>query len=386
MIMGALKFTGKVPFPHVYLHGILVDKQGHKLSKSRGNSPDPLEFIDEWGADTFRFGLLFPNPVDQGGYWDYEHIIEGSRNFITKLWNIVRLLSSLVPEGTPAPQRPAARPANLFDRWLLSRLGRLETEVDAALAGYEFTKAASALHQFIWHEYADWYVEAQKERLKGALGEEARRESAQVTLWAMDRALRMLHPIMPHVTEELWHVLPHEGEALATARWPTGSGIPDPDSEEAVGLLQEIVRGFRMLRKEAGWPESGRPEGTLSPTTGAARELLGSAEGPASVVGLAKLSSLSVKTGPGGPPGGVTTVVPGAELSLPRQGDGATRKDSLRKEQQTLEGLVSKSKARLADPAFRAKAPSAVVGEMEAKLAEMETRLQRIGELLAEGP
>lgn len=386
MLMGGLKFKGQVPFPHVYLTGILVDKQGRKLSKSLGNSPDPLEFIEKWGADSYRFALMFPNPVDVGGYWDYEHIIEGSRNFITKIWNLVRLLSTLLPPDMPPPSKPEKPPQSIFDRWLLSRLRHAQTEVEDALAHYEFTQAASALYQFVWREFADWYVEAQKERLKGASGDAARRESAKVALFAMDRALKLLHPFIPHATEELWHALPHEGGCLAESRWPQTETEEDTEAEQLIANLQEVVKEFRTLRRVAGYPEIDRPVGQFRAITHGVPKIMEIEETKKAIVTLSHLSGVDNCTGKDRiGSGGAASVTPLGELFIPTSHDRASSRENLLKEKTMLQELLRKSKARLADPSFNSKAPPSVVAEINSKVSEMEVRLKRIDDLLKEG-
>ncbi|MCL5984858.1 MAG: valine--tRNA ligase [Candidatus Thermoplasmatota archaeon] len=386
MIMSSLNFRNAVPFPDVFLTGILTDKEGRKLSKHLGNSPDPLEFIDNWGADAFRFALVFPNPVDQNGWWDYAHHLEGGRNFVTKLWNVVRFVQGALPPGLPAPKAAPREAKDLFDRWILRRLAYTEREVGSTLSNYEFTKAASVLHQFLWREVADWYLEAQKSRLKGVKGTEAQRETAEVLLYTVDRLLRLLHPFLPHVTEELWHALPHEGEFLAVSAWPEPLLLPEDGAEEEVANLQEIVRGFRALSKEGGWAESERPAAVFHPTAPLARRSLESGDVRALVQTLAKLGSLEIAGEPRGGPASVSLVIAPGALYLARKGREAGGDTALLKEKRMVEQLLEKSRARLADPTFSARAPESVRKELESKVAELEARLRSISAHLEELP
>ncbi len=383
MIMGGLHFTGKEPFRDVYLHGILVDKQGRKLSKHLGNSPDPLELIEQWGADTFRFALLFPMPVDHGGYWDHQKMMEGSRNFLTKLWNMVRFLTTVLPPGTPpASEVPAS--GDVFDRWILSALGQTLSEVDATLAQYDFTRAATVLHQFVWHEVADWYLEARKGALKGEEGADAQRTAAAVALFVMDRSLRMLQPMAPHVTEELWHALPHEGDFLARAAWPADRLPADTEAVGRIGILKDITRAARTLRKDAECPESARPILTVRPTTESARSVLASAAEHKGLLTLGRFESLQIRNETGTPEGSVAAVVPSAEIFLPRQGTTAGSRGALEREAEMLRQLLDKTRARLDDPGFRSRAPAAIVQETEAKVLELSERLRKIESHLSE--
>jgi valyl-tRNA synthetase len=393
MIMGGLHFMDREPFSDVFLTGILTDKEGRKLSKHLGNSPDPLELIEKWGADTFRFAIMFPTPVDEGGYWDHQKMMEGGRNFLTKLWNLVRFLKSTLPEGIGTPVSIPAAGDNLFDRWILSRWARTATDVEESLGSYDFTRAASALHQFVWHELADWYVEAQKDTLRGADGAEARAASAAVALFVIERTLRLLHPIVPHVTEELRESIPHPEGLLAVAEWPVGAsgkegtqhaGLPplDEAAEARMTTLQEISRSFRTLRKDGGWPESARPKGYILPTTALAGEVVGTPKERRAILTLSRLSEFEVISPGKRPEGLLAAVTPSAEVFLPKQaGEGASL-GALEREKKTVAGLLNAAKLRLEDPGFRQKAPEKVVKETEEKVRELSERLKRIEEHL----
>lgn len=382
MIMAGLQFRDAPPFRDVYLTGILTDRQGRKLSKHLGNSPDPLELIDQWGADAFRFALLFPNPVDEGGTWDPQRMMEGGRNFLTKLWNLARLVQMGLPPVSPAPSGPPALGLSspLVDRWIVSRLSATVAAVDESLRAYDMTPAASTLYNFLWHEMADWWAEAAKDRLTGREGKEAQAAAGQVGLYVLERLLRLLHPFVPHITEELWQAFPHEGSSLAVARWPEAAEVPrDPRAEEEGSALQEVVRGIRTLRADARLPSEARSPASLLARTPAASAVLASPAERAVVQRLAKLESIS-SLGPSAsaPPGAYSLVVPGWEIFLPRSGEaGATGEASvaLRKERELVANLLTKARARLADPTFRGKAPPAVVAEAEAKAQELEKRL-----------
>ncbi len=379
MIMASLTFLNEVPFPEVFLTGILTDRDGRKLSKSLGNSPDPLEFIEAWGADAFRFALLFPNPVEQSGWWDYKRHLEGARNFITKLWNVVRLVQgSLRADTVPASLDPPVA-ANLFDRWILSRLAYAERSVADGLEHHDLTRAASTLYQFVWHELADWYLEAQKERLKGLHGPEAQQQTQAVALFAVDRVLHLLHPFIPHVTEELWHAIPHTGEYLAVSTWPENPRAADLDAEEKLAVFQEVARGLRTLSHEAGWVPNDRPNAMVSPTTETARALLSSEEHRRLIATLAKVGEIQITAETGTPhPGMASLVLAPAEIYLARREGGDVTGAAMERERKMLEQLLSRSLARLEDATFREKAPAAVRAELEAKVAELRERLERM--------
>jgi valyl-tRNA synthetase len=383
MLMGGLEFLDRPPFPYVYLTGILTDRQGRKLSKHLGNSPDPLELIEKWGADAFRFALLFPNPVDEGGAWDPQRMMEGGRNFLTKVWNLARLVLSSLPEGTSAPVPPATPPRSLFDRWLLSRFSQTVDEVEGTLREFDLTRAVTMIHGFVWHEMADWWAEASKDRLAGKEGEAARQETARVGLFVLERTLRLLHPIVPHMTEELWHALPHQGEALAVARWPAPAEVArDEEAEQAIAILQEMVGGFRVLRAEAHVPQDASPRALLRPVTEGATQVLAVPEMRTTLARLAKVEGPEIVEGqPSGGKGVRPLSLPGAEifLLLPEGHEGTQEElHALEKERTLVAGLLTKARARLADPTFRSRAPPAVVAEAEAKERELTDRLARL--------
>lgn len=386
MLMAGRYFTGQFPFSDVFFTGLLRDEGGRKLSKHLGNSPDPLEVIRERGADPLRFALLYPGPADQDGPFGNASL-EGGRNFLTKLWNVTRFLLGHLPPGTAPPARaPELTGARLEDRWILSRWSATAKEVDDALARFEFTRAAGALHGFLWHDVADRYVEIAKESLTGAYGDAAAQRSRAVLLFVVERTLRQLHPLVPHVTEELWHALPHEGESLVFAPWPVPEEAPrDAGAEVAMEVVLESLRIYRNLRSETKMPVGDRPAAWLRPATPEARRCL-EEEGP-TVARLARLESLTLLSADAAdPPGTVRSVSPYGEHFLTRPASGADALEGLQRERDKLAELLAKTRARLADATFRARAPPPVVAEAEEKARELAERIARIEVHLAAEP
>ncbi len=379
MVMGAQIFLGELPFPRVCLTGILRDAEGRKLSKHLGNSPDPLELIEAWGADAFRFGLVFPLPTDEGGTWDPQKASEGGRNFLTKVWNLVRMLQGSLPADLPppggAPDLGEASP--LLDRWVLSRYSATVREVRESLEALEITRAAASLHHFLWHEVADWWLEGSKGRLSGKEGETSRRRAAEAGLHVMEGSLRLLHPFAPHLTEELWHALPHAGEFLAAAPFPS-AGPPDPGAEELARELRAWVEGLRTLRGEVHLPAESRPPAALRPRTAAGRSLAQLAGEHGVIVRLARISSLKVLSETDAPPEqSFSLVTPEAEIYLGRPGRSeGSSEEALRKERDRVREWLARAEARISDPTFRDRAPPAVVAETEGKIRELAERLR----------
>ncbi|MCI4364064.1 MAG: valine--tRNA ligase, partial [Thermoplasmata archaeon] len=380
MVMASYHFRKERPFSDVYFTGMLRDASGRKMSKHLGNSPDPYDLIREWGADAVRFALLFPNPADQDVRFSPAST-EGARNFLTKLWNLVRLLRSHLPEGSEPPVNAPAldRSAPLEDRWILGRYSRVAEEVDRALGAFEFTQALSTIYNFLWHDVADRYVEIAKEALAGRKGELSARRSRGVLLFVLERSLRHLHPIVPHVTEELWHALPHEGEWLDRAPWPPlGEAQFDPEAELESEALWGTIRALRLLRSEHQIPASERPHAWARPATEEVRALL--LREAQQVQRLARLESLTVLAAGAAPPtGALAHVTPEGEVFLPRSAATEVAEgEALLRERDKLALLLAKSRDRLADPGFRGRAPPEVVQGLEEKVVELERRIRTI--------
>ncbi len=383
MMMAGYYFTGARPFGAVYFTGILRDEQGRRMSKHLGNSPDPVDVVRQHGADAMRFALLFPNPAEEDGGFG-PATLENARNFLTKVWNLVRFSVQLLPPGmTPPGDAPLlGGPGALENRWILTRLRRTIVEVDRALDAYEPTRAATVLHGFLWHDLADRYVEIAKEALFGQRGEPTRRETRATLLFVIERSLRLLHPIAPHLTEELWHALPHAGDLLARAPWPSAEGIPsDPIGEIEMETVLETIRLLRNLRSEERTPSDHRPPAWVRPAGPEIARVLARESG--TIVRLARVQGLTLlDSGAPAPPNAGGRVAPLGECYLERPPASPGESEVLAREREKLAGLLAKARGRLADPGFRARAPPEVVRETEEKSRELEERIRRIDEHL----
>ncbi|HZY31615.1 MAG TPA: class I tRNA ligase family protein, partial [Candidatus Methylomirabilis sp.] len=249
MIMMGLKFMGEVPFRDVYIHALVRDAEGQKMSKSKGNVIDPMEVIDRYGADALRFTLAALAAQGRDVRLSEERI-EGYRHFCNKLWNAYQFLSRHLPVlGGDTPRTFDSLPLDLADRWLLSRLQGLIGTVTEELERCRFNEAASALYQFLWHEYCDWYLEIVKARLNSDAPKEEQRAGVALLLHGLDTALRLLHPFMPFITEEIWQRIPHDGDSLMVSNWPKADPtLRAPDAEVSIGLLMELTRKARDIR------------------------------------------------------------------------------------------------------------------------------------------
>ncbi len=387
MMMAAYFFLGRAPFAAVYFTGLLRDESGRKLSKSLGNSPDPIDLIRDFGADALRFALLFPNPVDQDRPFG-SGSLENARNFLTKVWNLVRFAVGHLPEGIDAQGAPPRmEPSSpLENRWILTRWRRAATEVDTALAAYEPSRAAAALYDFLWHDLADRYVEVSKGALTGTRGEALRRETRSVLLFVIDRSLQLLHPFVPHVTEELWHALPHRGDLLTRRHWPAADEAPeDEEALVAMEVVYDAIRTLRSLRSELRLPADSLPPAWVRPTGAEVGRLLRSEE--PMILRQARIGSVVWLDSDGpAPPEAAPRVTSHGEFFLGLPPGRATGKlAALERERAKLSDLLARTERRLRDPGFRTRAPPEVLREAEEKARELAERVRRIDEHLG-GP
>ncbi len=364
MMFGLYAMDGRQPFDVVALHGIVRDQYGKKMSKSFGNVVDPLDWIDRFGADATRFTLARgSNPgadVSVSEEW-----VQGSRNFCNKLWNAVRF--GLMNGATVDGELPEADQLSTVDRWMLSKLAHVVGEVDEHFDRYELAKVCDTLYHFAWDDVFDWYVEL----TKPVLAEEgpAARLSRRVLGHVLDQLLRLLHPIMPFVTEELWTALTR-GETLVRAAWPVmDKSYLDDSAEEEVAGLQTVITEVRRFRSDQGLRPAQRVAAKLAGLGElAAHEplirALARLDAPAD--GFAASASLSV-------PGGITV-----ELDTRGTIDVAAERARLGKDRAAAEKELAQCRAKLQNPSFVEKAPEVVVAKIAARLAAAEAELARV--------
>ncbi len=362
------EFTGGRPFDTVLLHGLVLDAEGRKMSKSKDNGVDPLDVIAQYGADALRFALSRASTGGQDVRWD-DRQVEMGRNFATKLWNAARFVT--MQEGEAADGPPHGSP-NLADRWLLSRLQRAVREVTRALDELDLGAANRAAYDFVWSEFCDWYLEAAKAPLR-----ERDPHSLRTVRHGLDVVLRLLHPIMPFVTSELYAALGHE-EQLAHAPWPEADeALLDPDAEAGFERVRAAVTAARALRAEAELPPSQTAE--LWVAGPGAAELLGHR-------GLFEpLARSNLREGT--PEGSsLAGALPDAELRLPLAGqvDVASYAARQRARLEKARAEAERSRQKLANERFVRGAPAEVVAEERRRLEEAEALAGRLEALLAE--
>jgi valyl-tRNA synthetase len=395
MMMLGIHLTGEPPFHTVYLSGLIRDPYGQKMSKTKGNSVDPLETIDEVGADALRFALVNGTAPGNDARLGAEKL-ENSRNFANKLWNVARFVLGARPATIAAGvPRELPDPARLgpAERWIVSRAAATVEAVDRAMAGYAFGDASQTLYEAIWNEYCDWGVELAKIRLGDESLPAADREATWWTLVAaLDTYLRLLHPIMPFITEAIWERLPRAADdpaLLIVADWPAVKpGDADAAADAEVGALIDLVRAIRNARAEArvepaAWlPVDVFVPGSLGPTY----DVLGPA-----VERLSRARPLArrfdVETIRGGAAGGLSVIAGEIEAVVrPEAKDEAAEgRDRARMEKDLAEAQaqLAAARARLDNESFTSKAPAAVVEGARARAAELEDLVARLGQLLA---
>jgi valyl-tRNA synthetase len=400
MIMMGLRFMGDVPFRDVYIHALVRDAEGQKMSKSKGNVIDPLVMIDRHGADAFRFTLAALAAQGRDVKLAEERIA-GYGNFINKLWNAARFVLMNVDAGSAVRRIDELDPADrdLADRWILSRAARTVEVVRAHLDAYRFNEAAQALYDFVWHEYCDWYIELAKVDLAPAAGRAARGRRQAVLVEVLREALALLHPFVPFVTEEIWHALPRrsgDADMVATASYPRPEPSRiDPAAEDDMDFVQSVIVAARRIRGTYNLPPSqtitpyvrfGAAAGRDGRGSGRGREQLLQALARTYVDPLANARVTVVGRGGGRrglPRWAAAEVVHGVEV-LVEVGETALRGEAgrLEKELRRVEGLIAATRAKLAKEDFVARAPEEIVEKERGKLAAFEADRRALDENL----
>ena len=390
MMMMGLHFMDDVPFRDVYLHALVRDKHGKKMSKSTGNVIDPLEVMDKYGTDAMRFTLTAFAAQGREIRLDEERI-EGYRFFINKIWNAARFALMHVSDCDLGIREVVNRPQELplVHQWILSRTAATISAVRAGLDGYHFNEVASANYQFIWHEFCDWYLEWIKADLFSS-EETAKRQARGVLLVVLETVLKLIHPITPFVTEEIWSVLPGGRTALMTESFPEEQeGWRNAGAEEQMTLLMGIITGIRNIRSEADIHPSARIAACIVCSDEKTRSLIDSFA--AAVADMTRLSALSVQVGGEKPADAATYIYNDIEIYVPLKGlvDVAAELEKLGRERQKTEAKLNQVRAKLGNGKFLANAPGEVVAKEQEKqdalaarlaaIAEAEVRLRKMG-------
>ena len=381
MITFGLAVMKQKPFDTVYVHGLVRDSLGRKMSKSLGNGIDPLEVIAKYGADSLRFSLLTGNSAgnDMRFYWEK---VEAARNFCNKIYNAARfVLMSIDGVETVNPSQCELDDA---DKWILHRLNEVTGQVSANLDGFELGLAAQKIYDFIWLEFCDWYIEMAKPRLYGD-SNEAKRAAASVLTFVLMRAMQLLHPFMPFITEELYQKLPGHEETIMLSNWPQQDPVFQfPEECERMESLMEIVRSIRNLRAEMKVPPAQRISVRLNvpeTLTGAYRAMT------AYVERLAGADSVSVTSGDfTADRQDVHLVCTGVDVLIPLTSlvDIEKERERVCREIQRVEGEYRRAESKLANEKFTSKAPAAVVEEERKKLHNAGEMLAKLRERMCD--
>jgi valyl-tRNA synthetase len=371
MMMMGLHFMGEVPFRTVYIHALVRDEFGQKMSKSKGNIIDPLVLIDKYGADALRFTLVAM--AAQGRDIKLaEARVEGYRNFATKLWNAARFcqMNGCTPDRRFDPQTPRQR----INAWLVAAVRRAAEDVTDAIETYRFNEAAAALYHFVWHSFCDWYLELAKPVLSGA-DEAAKEETRGAAAWALGQILHLLHPVMPFVTEELWTQLGYSNTQLIGAPWPRLQHLPVDDAAvDEIDWIIRFVSAIRSARSELNVPPGAELDVVIEHASEATRRRI--AQHNASVSLLARLRSIEVAADrlPAMPRGAIQVVVDEATVVIPLVGviDLEAERKRLAKEIQKLDAEIGKIDRKLGNAEFLAKAPAEVIEDQRERRADAE--------------
>ena len=375
MFMG-MEFMQEVPFRHVFIHGLVRDSQGRKMSKSLGNGIDPLEVIEKNGADTLRFTLVTGNTPgnDMRFYWER---VESSRNFANKIWNASRfVLMNLEDFDSAAP----CGELTLADRWILSRYAQTVTGVTDNMEKFELGEAARMLYDFIWGEFCDWYIELVKPRLYNKEGATGRHTAQFVLAYILERTMRLLHPFMPFISEEIREHLPHEEGSIVRSAWPSAEPERiDETAEMQMGAVMETIKAVRNMRAEMNVPLGRKGEVIIQPATAELAAVLSVNMPFIKTMATAEPVQI-IPTGAAKPENSVSRVISGIEVYLPLKGLIDVEKEVARmnKELQAIENELSRIDGKLANAGFIAKAPAAVLEQQKTRRTEIMEKMTAI--------
>ncbi|MCX8952265.1 valine--tRNA ligase [Ruegeria sp. NA] len=382
MMMMQLAVVNEIPFHTVYLHQLVRDEKGKKMSKTTGNVIDPLEIVDEFGADALRFTNASMAAI--GGVLKLSRErITGYRNFGTKLWNAVRFaeMNEVFTDAVPQLDVADLQPKAAVNRWIIGETARVRAEVDAALETYRFNDAANGLYAFVWGKVCDWYVELSKPLLQGD-DAEAQAETRATMRWVLDQCMVLLHPIMPFVTEELWGLTGNRAKMVVHADWPTyGTELVDADADREMNWVISVIENTRSARAQMRVPA-----GLYVPMLVTEIDANGQAawdRNEALIKRLARIDSLT--SADALPRGTISIAAPGASFGLPLADiiDIGAEKERLEKAKGKLAKELGGLRGRLNNPKFVASAPDEVVEEAKANLAAREEEEAKLNEALA---
>ena len=371
MIFSAMEQMKEIPFETVFIHGLVRDSQGRKMSKSLGNGIDPLEMVDNYGADALRFNLITGNSPGNDMRFFVEKC-EAMRNFCNKIWNASRfVMMNLTIDKNELPEK-----LEIEDKWILSKLNDVAKEVCINMDSFELGVAAGKIYDFIWDSYCDWYIELTKPRLNGE-DAESKLSAQKVLLYVLTEILKLLHPFMPFVTEEIWQALPHDGEALMVAKYPEFTeALSFPEDEQNFEMVMNAIKAVRARRSEMNVPPSRKAHLIIATDRKAAFEA-----GNSYICKLAYASEVSVvDEAPEGSEGMVSVITDNARMYMPMAElvDLEKERERMNKELANAQKQLAGQIAKLANENFVSRAPEHVVNIEREKKAKLEALIENI--------
>ncbi|MBI0110082.1 valine--tRNA ligase [Lactobacillus sp. W8093] len=383
MIFQSLHFTHEKPFNDVVLHGLIRDEQGRKMSKSLGNGVDPMDVIDQYGADALRWFLLNGTAPGQDTRYNPKQLAS-AWNFINKIWNAARFVIMNLPEDAQAAHMPDTSEFDLSDSWIFDRLNHTVSEVTRLFDDYQFGEAGRELYNFIWNDFCDWYIEMAKVALNGD-NQELKTRKQDNLIWILDQILRLLHPIMPFVTEKLWLSMPHDGESIMVAKYPEPHAeFENEPARRDMAFLIEIIKAVRNIRMEVNAPLSSSIDIMIQLEDAKNERILTDNEDY--VKNFLHPKELTISTQIAAPKLAKTAVISGAQIFVPLA-DLVNIADEIKrmtKEEKDLQAEVERSTKKLSNQGFVAHAPEAVINKEKAKKADYENQLQSVQERIQE--
>lgn len=383
MVMMGLKFCNDIPFKHVFIHGLVRDSEGRKMSKSLGNGIDPVEVIEKYGADTLRFMLITGNTPgnDMRFYWER---VESARNFANKLWNASRFMLMNL-EDFDKDFVPQKEDCTLADNWILSRYAHTVEQVTANLENFELGEAARVLYEFIWNEFCDWYIELTKPYLYEGKSTVHKKTAQYILDYVLEHTLRLLHPFMPFITEEIWQHIPHDGKSIMIAPWPSNeSARIDDAAEKNMTAIMETVKAIRNIRAQVNATPGKKSEVILYFTDKDLIKVF--AENKDYLAVLAAAQPMTIwKDDQNKPQNAMTAVVDGIQIYMPMAGliDVVKETARLTKEKANLTKEINRLSKKLNNKAFLTKAPVQVVKKEKEKQRGYEDKQKAVEERLA---
>ena len=383
MIFQGLHFTHQRPFKDAVFHGLIRDEQGRKMSKSLGNGVDPMDVIDEYGADALRWFLLNGTAPGQDTRYNPKQLAS-AWNFINKIWNAARFVIMNLPEDAQPAHMPDAAKFDLADGWIFDRLNHTVSEVIRLFDDYQFGEAGRELYNFIWNDFCDWYIEMAKVALNSS-DEELKARKQNNLIWILDQILRLLHPIMPFVTEKLWLSMPHDGESIMVAKYPEAHAeFENEQARHDMAFLIEIIKAVRNIRTEVNAPLSSSIDIMIQLEDAKNERILTDNEDY--VKNFLHPKELTISTQIAAPKLAKTAVISGAQVFIPLA-DLVNVDDEIKrmeKEEKSLQTEVDRSTKKLGNQGFVAHAPEEVIAKEKAKKADYENQLESVRQRIEE--